>query len=49
MPSKCFLRKMVSNIDTELSYNIFINMMNGIKFKEGTIPASKKDWAPKKD
>jgi hypothetical protein len=40
---RCFLRKMVSNIDNELSYDIFINMINSIKFKEGTIPASKKD------
>lgn len=43
MPSRCFLRKMVGNIDNELSYDIFINMINSIKFREGTIQASKKD------
>ena len=43
MPSRCFLRKMVGNIDNELSYDIFINMINSIKFKKETIPAPKKD------
>ena len=43
MPSRCFLRKMVGNIDNELSYDIFINMINSIKFKKGTILASKRD------
>jgi hypothetical protein len=47
MPSMCFLRKMVNNINRELSYDIFINMINSIKFREGTIPAPKKDRSEK--
>ena len=43
MPSRCFLRKMVGNIDNELSYDIFINMISSLKFRDGTIPAPKTD------
>lgn len=35
--SYCFLRKKVDNLDDELSYDVFMGIVNTIRFKEGVI------------
>jgi len=37
-PTYCFLRKKVNNLDTELSFDVFMDMIKTIRFNEGSIP-----------